>query len=144
MDAIEEIIAKSKEKHGSSYKVEHLNVWAHLIQVGNMLHMSPPNYPTLQAVKISKCQARVPKRRAKIMKELLLAIQRTPTIVFSHQECEFDYVANVLIRHSLKQDGCFIAMHARPFSLYRKTSLIINLYILFMNRAFMPHEYEEC
>ena len=46
IDAIEEIIAKLKEIHGGSYKVEHLNAWAHLIQVGkHNSYDSPPNYP---------------------------------------------------------------------------------------------------
>ena len=43
---IEDIVTQLKEKHGSKYKVEHLNAWAHLIHLGKHSSLdTPPNYP---------------------------------------------------------------------------------------------------
>ena len=43
---IEDIVSKLKEKHGKAFRIEHLNAWAHLIQIGkHSSYNTPPNYP---------------------------------------------------------------------------------------------------
>lgn len=52
---IEDIVAQLKEKHGSKYKVEHLNAWAHLIHLGKHSSLdTPPNYPYFVGRKCAK------------------------------------------------------------------------------------------
>ena len=41
---IEDIVTELKEKHGSKYKVEHLNAWAHLIHLGTHSFLDTPPY----------------------------------------------------------------------------------------------------
>ena len=55
---IEDIITQLKEKHGSKYKVEHLNAWAHLIHLGKHSSLdTPPNYPYFVGRKCAKTPA---------------------------------------------------------------------------------------
>ena len=47
IEEVEEIVSKLKEKHGDSFKIEHLNV------VGkHSSYDTPPNYPYLSATKV--------------------------------------------------------------------------------------------
>ena len=59
LQEIEEIIAKLKEKHGNGFKVEHLNAWAHLIQVGkHSSYDNPPNYPYFTGCRSSQTSSK--------------------------------------------------------------------------------------
>ena len=46
IDEVEDIVSKLRENHGNSFKIEHLNAWAHLIHIGkHSSYDTPPNYP---------------------------------------------------------------------------------------------------
>ena len=52
---IEDIVTQLKEKHGSKYKVKHLNAWAHLGKHSSL--DTPPNYPYFVGRKSAKTSA---------------------------------------------------------------------------------------
>ena len=61
IEEVEEILSKLKEKHGDSFKIEHLNAWAHLIHVGkHSSYDTPPNYPYFVGHKSSQPSVRNP------------------------------------------------------------------------------------
>ena len=55
---IEDTVAQLKEKHGTKYKVEHLNAWAHLIHLSKHSSLdTPTNYPYFVGRKCAKTPA---------------------------------------------------------------------------------------
>ena len=55
---VEDIVAKLKEKHGNSFKVEQLKAWAHLIQIGkHSSHDTPPDLPYFVGRRASSSKA---------------------------------------------------------------------------------------
>ena len=85
IEEVEEIVSKLKEKHGDSFKVEHLNAWAHLIHVGKhslMTHLLITH--TLWA-------ARVPNPLVHAIRRVMHPLTRQSLIeVFSLRGSEFN------------------------------------------------------
>lgn len=55
IEEVEDIVAKLKEKHGNAFKVEQLNAWAHMIQIGKHCSLeTPPDLPYFVGRKVSQ------------------------------------------------------------------------------------------